>query len=204
MKSPLIDNIVFDVGKVLVEFDWETYLASFGFDRETYDAVASAIFKSPVWEDRDRGLYEDEVYVKGFIANNPRYEKEILQVVDNCRETISLFPHALPMIRRFRDAGYRIYILSNYSQSLYYDTKDRMTFLPLTDGALFSWQVGLMKPEDAIYQELFSRFDLEPSRSLFLDDRLENIEGARRNQMWGVPFTGYESTMNVLKAMGIL
>ena len=58
-----IKNIIFDVGQVLVDYDWETYLDSFGFEPAKRERIANATFLSPVWEERDRGLYEEEVYL---------------------------------------------------------------------------------------------------------------------------------------------
>ncbi len=55
-----IKNVIFDVGQVLVDYDWETYLDSFGFAPEKRERIAKATFQSPVWDERDRGLYEEE------------------------------------------------------------------------------------------------------------------------------------------------
>ena len=59
----MIKNVVFDVGLVLVEFNWQDYLDSFGFDEEKRERIAKATFQSPVWDERDRGLYDEETYV---------------------------------------------------------------------------------------------------------------------------------------------
>ena len=59
-KSSMIKNVVFDVGLVLVEFNWQDYLDSFGFDEEKRERIAKATFQSPVWDERDRGLYDEE------------------------------------------------------------------------------------------------------------------------------------------------
>ncbi len=48
-----IKNVIFDVGQVLVDYDWETYLDSFGFAPEKRERIAKATFQSPVWEERD-------------------------------------------------------------------------------------------------------------------------------------------------------
>ena len=49
----MIKNIVFDVGLVLVEFNWQSYLDSFHFDKEKRDKIAKATFQSEVWDERD-------------------------------------------------------------------------------------------------------------------------------------------------------
>ncbi len=45
--------MIFDVGQVLVDYDWETYLDSFGFDPDKRERIAKATFQSPVWDERD-------------------------------------------------------------------------------------------------------------------------------------------------------
>ena len=45
-KSSMIKNVVFDVGLVLVEFNWQDYLDSFGFDEEKRERIAKATFQS--------------------------------------------------------------------------------------------------------------------------------------------------------------
>ena len=52
--------VIFDLGNVLVRYDWETFLSSFQFDETTYQAVANAIFLSDVWQQGDAGLPPEE------------------------------------------------------------------------------------------------------------------------------------------------
>ena len=44
-KNSMIKNVVFDVGLVLVEFNWQDYLDSFGFDEEKRERIAKATFQ---------------------------------------------------------------------------------------------------------------------------------------------------------------
>ena len=59
-RNSAVENIIFDVGKVLVKFEWESYLDSFGFTPEKRDKIAKAVFRSDTWNERDRGSYEEE------------------------------------------------------------------------------------------------------------------------------------------------
>lgn len=45
----MIDTVIFDLGKVLVEYDWESYLKQFCFDEKTFQVLADAIFLSEAW-----------------------------------------------------------------------------------------------------------------------------------------------------------
>ena len=78
-KSSMIKNVIFDVGLVLVEFNWQDYLDSFGFDEEKRERIAKATFQSPVWDERDRGLYDEETYVRQcqeHCGSDERYTKD--------------------------------------------------------------------------------------------------------------------------------
>ena len=71
-KNQKIDTIIFDVGNVLMDYHWKTYLDSFGFPSDVRDAVASAMFLSPQWNEMDRSLLPDQEYLNLFIQNAPQ------------------------------------------------------------------------------------------------------------------------------------
>ncbi|MBQ2392554.1 MAG: HAD-IA family hydrolase, partial [Alistipes sp.] len=56
------------------------------------------------------------------------------------------------------------------------------------DGEVVSCEEGVCKPEREIYQLLLSRYGLNPSETLFIDDRQENIEAAEREGIVGFHF----------------
>jgi putative hydrolase of the HAD superfamily len=45
----MIDTIIFDVGRVLVNWDYESYLKRFAFGPEKTKAIAAATFEGPYW-----------------------------------------------------------------------------------------------------------------------------------------------------------
>ena len=51
-------------------------------------------------------------------------------------------------------------------------------FLPLFDHVFYSQEMGLSKPSAAIYQQMILELKTKPSRVLFFDDLLANVEGA--------------------------
>ena len=65
----------------------------------------------------------------------------------------------------------------------YRRTKDNaLDFLPLTDGAIFSYTVKQIKPDLEIYETLLNQYRLKPDECVFIDDRMENIEGAKKSR----------------------
>lgn len=127
----MIDTIIFDVGRVLVNWDYESYLKRFAFGPEKTKAIAAATFESPYWRQFDRGILAPEEIVKGFCSLAPEYTEEIKEVFAHCEETITPLPYAESWVRSLKEKGYRLYILSNYSGDLFERTKEKMPFLPL-------------------------------------------------------------------------
>ena len=195
----MIKNVIFDVGKVLVEYDPDSYMERLGFDSKTRQAVNQAMFQNPLWEESDRGKLSTEELLEKFIFNDKEYKEEITKAYQTVGNTIELFPYSVAWIKELKQRGYRVYILSNYAEITYEQTKEKMEFLPYVDGAVFSFQCKWIKPEREIYEELCRKYSIEPRESVFLDDRLDNIEQARNLGFFGIQFESYEQAVKELE-----
>ena len=197
----MIKNIIFDVGKVLVEYDPDGMMKKLGFDEETLQTVNQAVFQNELWNESDRGVLSPEELLEAFIANNPAYEKEIRQVIDAVGDTISLMPYAVEWVKGLKERGYHLYILSNYAEYTYEKTSHKMEFLPYMDGVVFSYRCRLIKPEKEIYEYICKTYELKPEESVFLDDRKDNVEAARNMGMHGIVFENYAQGSETLEQL---
>lgn len=197
----MIKNIIFDVGKVLVEYDPDGMMKKLGFDEETLQNVNQAVFQNELWNESDRGVLSPEELLEAFIANNPAYEKEIRQVIDAVGDTISLMPYAVEWVKGLKERGYHLYILSNYAEYTYEKTSHKMEFLPYMDGVVFSYRCKLIKPEKEIYEYICKTYELKPEESVFLDDRKDNVEAARNMGMHGIVFENYAQGSETLEQL---
>ena len=197
----MIKNIIFDVGKVLVEYDPDGMMKKLGFDEETLQTVNQAVFQNELWNESDRGVLSPEELLEAFIANNPAYEKEIRQVIDAVGDTISLMPYAVEWVKGLKERGYHLYILSNYAKYTYEKTSHKMEFLPYMDGVVFSYRCKLIKPEKEIYEYICKTYELKPEESVFLDDREDNVEAARNMGMHGIVFENYAQGSETLEQL---
>lgn len=198
-----MENIIFDVGKVLVKYEWEKYLDSFGFSTEKRDKIAKAVFQSKTWDERDRGSESEEYYIEQMIKDAPQYADDIREVMRRSGETIEMMDYAETWIRYLKDKGYHIYILSNYSTHMLEKTQSELAFLEYVDGAVFSCDVKQIKPEADIYRTLLNRYHLEPEKSVFLDDRAENCEGARKEGIHAIQFESFKQATAELEKLGV-
>lgn len=198
-----VKNIIFDVGQVLVKFDWEGYLKSFGFPEEEYNAMAEKIFLSPKWNERDRGALPEEEYVKMFQEALPQYREDVRKVMQETARTVSLMDYAETWTKYLKSQGYHLYILSNYCEYTLEQTRPMMTFLKYMDGAVFSCEVKQIKPEPDIYKTLLTEYGLNPEESVFLDDREDNCKTARSLGIHAICFKGFKQAAAELEKLGV-
>ena len=178
-------NVVFDLGNVLVAYDWKSYLQSFSFDEETFKKVSEAMFLNEDWVRGDAGVPKEE-WLDLFIENAPAYEEEIRLVYKDLGKCIYRYDYTLPLIHYFQKNGYRIFYLSNYSEGLYEKTKEQLSFIEDFDGGVFSYKEKCIKPDEKIYKILIERYQIKEEETLFFDDRKENIEAAEEIGMKGI------------------
>lgn len=199
--SMKIKNIIFDVGKVLVSYEPDLFMERLGFDAKTRDAVNAAMFQNPLWVEADAGTRGKDEYLEQYIAQAPEYEKEIRLAYVNMGDTVELYGYVMDWVRELKEQGFRLFVLSNYSEHLLELTRDKMLFLPYMDGVVFSSLCKHLKPEPEIYEYLLSEYHLDASESVFIDDRPENVDGAMACGIPAIRFVDFESTCRLLKEM---
>ena len=192
LSSPMknsIDTIVFDLGGVLI--DWNpryVYRTIFDTDEEVESFLANVCVSS--WneeQDRGRTLKEGTEFL---VEKHPEWEKEIRAFYDRWPEMLGGPIHGSVDILESLKMGknYRLYALTNWSDETFPLALGRYDFLHWFEGILVSGKEKLIKPDPAIYQLLFERFKIEPAKSIFIDDSLKNVEGAKAAGMHAIHF----------------
>ena len=169
----MVKNIILDVGKVLVAWEPEDAMKKLGFDAKTVKVVADATVNTPVWLETDRGVWSDEQILSAFYEKAPEYKKEINLFWNHLELAIKQFSYTKEWISNMKKEGLQVYILSNYGDWTYRRTKDNaLDFLPLTDGAIFSYTVKQIKPDLEIYETLLNQYRLKQYEFVFIYDRI--------------------------------
>lgn len=199
----MIKNIVFDVGKVLVDFDWQGFMDTLVFSPEVYEKVANATVLSELWNEFDRSRMSDEEILEGFLDKAPDCEMEIMRFWNNMGNCIKQYDYATPWIQSLQKKGYRVYLLSNYSRRMYFQSIEELSFVEEVDGAIFSYEVQAIKPEPEIYEALLKKYDLNPTECVFLDDNRNNIIAANQLGMATIHFHTKSQAEEELKSLGV-
>ena len=188
----MIKNIIFDIGNVLSAFRWEGFLADKGFDKEMIDRIGNASVRTDAWYEFDKGVYSDEEVVELFVKNDPEIATEIHKAFDYVEGMVELYPYACDWIKGYKDAGYKVYYLSNFSYKAETQCPESLSFIPMMDGGILSYKVKMTKPDPKIYELLLSEYNLKADECIFIDDTLRNVEAAEKLGIHGVRFISQE------------
>ncbi|MCI9052896.1 MAG: HAD family phosphatase [Lachnospiraceae bacterium] len=176
----MITTIVFDIGNVLAEFPWRRYLHSFHFTEETEERIAKALFMSDIWREADRGAMTDEEIFETCRKEIPDLEKELKEVWKERIHIVKEFPDSVSWIKKLKEKGYRVYLLSNYAKTTFEEAIKCFEFLNYVDGRVISYEIKAIKPEKEMYEELIQKYNVNPKEAVFLDDLVENLEAAKK------------------------
>jgi 2-haloacid dehalogenase len=198
-----IKHIVFDIGKVLIHYD-----PNIPFSRVIPDASERDWFFANVcthdWnveQDRGRSWADAEALL---IAEHPEREEQIRSFRKFWHEMV---PHhyedSVAIMEGLISEGRDVTMLTNFASDTFREAQQRFPFLSKPRGVTVSGDVGLIKPDVAIYETHANSFGLEPAATIFIDDSMPNVEGARAAGWQSVHFTGAEKLRSDLASLGI-
>jgi putative hydrolase of the HAD superfamily len=181
-------NIVFDLGAVVIGWEpallLQTHFPERAPDMDAARVLARAFFHHQDWQNFDCGICGiDDVVARTAerLSLPPDRLHDFVALLGEHLMPIDTSVELLSTLRDRRSAGERIrlYYLSNMPVPYARALERRFSFFQWFDGGIFSGDVKLIKPDGDVYQMLAWQYDLEPSRTLFIDDMPANVEAAR-------------------------
>ena len=194
----MIRNLIFDVGNVLFEYRWIEALEDTGLSRQEAFETGTAMLQDDLWVRHDAATISTEDMISEFGKRYPKIAKNIEEFVLHGERMHIPRPEVWDKVHRLKLAGYRIYLLSNYSEYLFKMHTDGAPFMDDLDGRLVSYEVHQVKPNADIYETLLERYDLKPEECIFFDDRKENIDTAESLGIKSVTVESREHINSVL------
>lgn len=196
----MINTIIFDIGGVLVGYDWKAFLLKeFNNDIPLVTRIADNVFKS--WDEVDRGVLSEEELLDLFCKDAPDIREEIIHFWETLGGALWQYDFTKDWLRDLKNRGYRILYLSNWSHHVKECCKEQMDFLSMMDGGVFSYKVKLIKPDHAIFKEIIKRYNLTPSECVFLDDRLDNCQAAIACDMNAIQVVDHQTAVDELEKL---
>jgi putative hydrolase of the HAD superfamily len=191
------DGFIFDYGGVLAhhqtDADQAKMAALAGVDAERFTAC--------YWSDRDRydkGAATSFEYWSGIgrCSGASLSEATIDQLIELDNASWMQFDSVMwEWVEQLRLAGKRVAMLSNMPRELGEALRSRTDRLTCFDQVSLSYEVHAIKPEPAIYEHCLSGLGTAPEKTLFLDDRIANVQGAELLGVRAIQFTSRDEVL---------
>ena len=191
----IIKNVIFDLGKVLINNDPSGYLRKYGYDEEKYQALLDAIWTDSLWGDMDVAKYESfkdiiEIYVDKHKGLEPALRRFF---AEDWMELYVAYDDTVKFYNEVYSQGYDIYLLTNFSKDGYEYISNKFDFFKKAKGAVVSSHIKIAKPDIRIYQYLLDTYNLNPDECVFIDDSVANIKAASELGIYGIVYTDIEN-----------
>jgi 2-haloacid dehalogenase len=170
--------VVFDVGNVLLEWDPRRLYRKLSDDPERIESFLTRVCNAE-WNHRiDLGEPWDDLIAE-LAAAHPAHRAWIHAYRQRWDEMLGdLIAESVAALDCLKAAGVPVFGLSNFSTQTWPIAVARYDVLTAFDDVVLSGDVRLAKPDPAIYDLAARRFGVTPSRTLFVDDRADNVAAA--------------------------
>lgn len=199
-----IETIIFDLGGVLVDWNPEyVYLNEFNGDRKKMQWFFDNICTSSWNEEQDGGYLMADATEKR-INLFPKYKKLIKMFYGRWEEMLKgEINGTVEILHKLKRKKYKLIALTNWSSETFPVAVKKFKFLKLFDGIVVSGKVKMLKPFPEIYNYTLKKYGLIANKSIFIDDRISNVDGAIKCGIHGIQFESPKNLIIALKKYGI-
>jgi 2-haloacid dehalogenase len=199
------EAIIFDLGGVLI--DWNpSYLFDRLFDDETKKKHFFENICTSQWNEEQDGGRSIKEGTELLVKSHPEWKEYIEAFYGRWEEMLGGPIHeTVDIFRDLKQSGkYRLYALTNWSGELFPIALERYDFLHWFDGRVVSGDEKMRKPFPEFYQLTLDRFELQPERTLFIDDNLRNVKAAEDLGIQAIRFQNPEQLRKDLEVRGLI
>ena len=199
----MIDHIVFDIGRVLIQYDPHLGLIDAIPSKERRDWFFKHVCTHDwnIEQDRGRDWAEAEALL---IDQFPDEETNIRAFRKNWHKMVpGAIDGSVAMMRKLIADDHDVTMLTNFAADTFKEAQELFPFLNETRGVTVSGEVGLIKPDVAIYEMHHGAFGLNPARTIFIDDVPANVDAARKAGWHAVRFIDAEILKSDLEGFNL-
>ena len=196
---------VFDLGGVLI--DWNPrymYCKLFDGDDSAMEHFLATVC-TPSWnEQQDAGRTFADACASLKLVH-PRKAELIDAWIQRYDEMLAgPISGTVDVLTELHSRGVPLYALSNWSAETFPVTLERFEFLKWFRGVMLSGEVRLLKPDPRIFELFLETFAIDPTCSIYIDDRRPNVDAATAVGMHGILFSDPPTLRSELVRLGLI
>ncbi len=180
-------NIIFDLGGVLLNIDYNLTAKAFGeLGLPAFNQLFSQAQQQPVFDLYEKGLITSDEFRKELHSRLPQpVSDEALDAAWN-RMLLDLPFQRLELLKKLKNS-HRTFLLSNTNEiHMQWFSHSLQHHLGITDLSMYfekvylSYEIQLRKPDASIFKHVLEAHELDPAATLFIDDSMQHIESASK------------------------
>lgn len=192
-----IKNIIFDLGGVILNIDYNKTIESFkSLGIPGFELLFTQAKQEHLFDKYETGEIHSNDFLSGLKAKMPStVSKEDIQEAWNDM-LLDLPAERLDLLNKLK-SKYRTALLSNTNEihlQAFHEIIKREnqidSLTPFFQSVYYSCQMGLRKPDPSIFLHVCNQEQFEPSETLFIDDSLQHVEGAKKAGLKAVHLDG--------------
>jgi epoxide hydrolase-like predicted phosphatase len=173
------DLIIFDLGRVLVEFDFKKVIHDLKrFSPKSEKEIRHYFSTTPLWDAFERGRVTPEVFFQSLQKDLQLKGLTFKTFAPLWNEIFREKSDTVAILRRLR-GRYRLAMLSNVNEMHWRHIQQTQAFMHWFDHPVASFAVGHRKPDPEIYRITLRRAGMSPSQAIFIDDVKAHVVAAQ-------------------------
>lgn len=197
-----MEAVIFDLGNVLLAFDAQQTMERLRRRTgKTLRELQDYLLETPFVNQLEVGQLTGQQFFE-IVAKDLDFDGEYCEFAEIWTHIFSPMDLMIALARSLQ-GRVRRFVLSNTNAIHMEQVRLTFPFLQEMDGLVLSHEVGWMKPDRRIYEVALNRFGLVAERTVFIDDTLANVEGARAVGLRGIHHRCVEQTRAELTKLGI-
>lgn len=203
MSNRKYSAVVFDLGQVLIPFDYNIFIREVNKHKEGLgeEFVKRYNQNYHIHRDFERGKISEKDFIEQML-NWLEHKITAEQFIRYWSSIFSLNTDVISLLPKLKEK-YKLYLLSNTNSIHQKYGYQHYDFLRIFDKLFLSHEVGYVKPEEGIYRAVENFSGLPSEEHIFIDDIAEYVEAAKQLGWDGIQFTGYENLLEEFHKRGI-
>ena len=199
------DVILFDIGGVLLTNGWDHRERAALVERFDLDAASFEEHHAKAFEPWERGEITLDEYLDAVVFYEPRSFSHEEFFAAMCEQSKLLADGAMCILKDLAASDKCVVgSLNNEARETHEFRIEKFGLCQYLEFTFTSCYMGLRKPDPQIYRRALGIVGERAERSLFIDDRLENVAAAAQVGMKAIRFTGADALRRDLQALEVL
>ena len=194
---------IFDLGKVLVDFDYTVAAKKVAArSAKSPQDLHAFLGSSPMLVEYESGRLTRQQFYQA-VRDAIGFHGDIAEFGSYFADIFTAMPETIALHAEVRRRGFRTFIFSNTNDLAIEHMRGNFPFFANFDGYILSYEVGGMKPQPEIYAAMEKMSGKRGAELIYIDDRPENIETGRARGWRAIQHESAEKTRRALAEFGV-